>query len=732
MLRQKVQFAASLVALAAVYFYAGKFGLSLAFFNPSASPVWPASGIALAALLLWGYRLWPAIFLGAFLLNISTQGSIATSLGIATGNTLEALLGAWLMRRFANGPKAFERARDIFNFVLLAALLSTAFGATVGVASLSLGGFAPWEHYRTIFFTWWFGDMVGDLIVTPLLVIWVAHSPPRLLPKGILEALGLLAATFAISSLIFLADLPASLVYLTLLPLLWAAFRFGAHGAITSAFLMTVLVLVETLNSLGPFPTANPNLSLLLLQIFVATITVTALVLAAVVFERTRAETALRKTRDELTRVNEDLEKRVRHSTEDLERANSALLQKFADEKKLEQRLHQVQMMESVGTLAGGIAHEFNNVLNIVKGYASLLSLERDGDHELTHCLKIIDATVDRGAATVQQLLTVARKNERRFASVDLNAMIEGLKVQLAKSFPPTIEITLKLDSDLYPVLADPNQIHQALLNLCLNARDAMPEGGKLLISTGKVFGAKLHERFADAKERPYASITVRDTGTGMDEATKSRAFEPFFTTKEVGQGSGLGLSVAYGIVSDHGGFLDVTSEPNRGTTVHVYLPHAERRRGTLEDRRPRGVRLFPNLRGTGQIVLFVDDETKQVELMRKTLEAAGYRVLTATDGLEAVKMFSQYKDEIAVVVLDIGLPKLNGWEALRKMKEINPTIKPIIASGNIPPHVDALVANGELSTVLRKPYGLNEILEKIALAVKPATTHARAGAGNS
>jgi signal transduction histidine kinase len=266
-------------------------------------------------------------------------------------------------------------------------------------------------------------------------------------------------------------------------------------------------------------------------------------------------------------------------------------------------------MMDSIGTLAGGISHDFNNVLNIIKGYASLLSLEREGDHELTHCLKIIDATVDRGAAMVQQLLTVARKNERRFASVDLNALLEGLKGQLAKSFPPTIEITLQLDSELYPVLADPNQIHQALLNICLNARDAMPEGGKLVISTGKVFGAKLHERFTDAKERPYAFINVRDTGTGMDEATKSRAFEPFFTTKEVGQGSGLGLSVAYGIVSDHGGLLDVTSEPNRGTTVHVYLPHVERRRGTLEDRRPRGARLFPNLRGTGQIVLFVDDE---------------------------------------------------------------------------------------------------------------------------
>jgi signal transduction histidine kinase/CheY-like chemotaxis protein len=729
MLRQKVPFAASLAALTAVYFFAGKFGLSLAFVNPSASPVWPASGIALAALILWGQRLWPGIFVGAFLVNVTTQGTFATSLGIATGNTLEALLGAWLVGRFAQGSEAFKGARDIFKFVLLAAMLSTAFGATVGVTSLSLGGFAPWQHYRTTWLTWWFGDMVGDLIFTPLLVIWAAQVPPRLTPKRIPEALGLLVLTLTTSSPVFFGDFPPGLKYLALPPLIWAAFRFGAHGAVTSAFVMTALALMGTMKTLEPFTTPDANLSLLLLQLFIATITVTGLVLAAVLSERKGAEVALQEAKDELTRANEDLEKRVQQRTADLERANGALLQKFAEEKKLEQRLHQAQKMESIGTLAGGIAHDFNNVLTIIKGHASLLSLERSGDHELAHCLKIVEAAVDRGAATVQHLLTVARQSERRFSSVDLNALLEDLKRRLAKSFPQTIEITLQPDSDLYPVLADPNQLHQALLNICLNARDAMPEGGKLLIRTGKIFGAKLYERFAEAKEIPYAFITVSDTGTGMDEPTKSRIFEPFFTTKEVGHGAGLGLSVAHGIVSDHGGFLDVTSDPGRGTTLHVYLSHVERRHGSLEDRRPRGARLFPNLSGAGQVVLFVEDEISQVELMRKSLEAAGYRVLAAMDGLEAVEQFSQHKDEIAAVVLDLGLPKLNGWEALQKMKEIDPTLKPIIASGNVPPQVEALVANGELSTVLRKPYGLNEILEKIALAAKPAAGRAPARA---
>ena len=219
-LRQKFPYTALITILAVVYFCAGKFGLSLAFFHPSASPVWPSSGIALAVLLLWGQRLWPGIFLGAFLVNATTQGTFATSLGIATGNTLEALLGAWLVQRFAQGSEVFKQAKDIFKFVLLAAMLSTALGATVGVTSVSLGGFAPWEHYRTIWLTWWLGDMVGDVIVTPLFVIWLTQAPPPFAAKRISEAVGLLAIMVAIHGLIFLDSLPSGLEYLALPPLL--------------------------------------------------------------------------------------------------------------------------------------------------------------------------------------------------------------------------------------------------------------------------------------------------------------------------------------------------------------------------------------------------------------------------------------------------------------------------------------------------------------------------------
>src|SRR5213594_1502245 len=293
---------ASILALAAFYFCAGKFGLSLAFVHASATAVWPLSGIALVVLLLWGYRLWPGIFLGAFLVNITTQGSVATTLGVAAGNTLEALLGAWFVNRFANGLKAFERARNIFKFVLLAAILSTVVSATIGVTSLSLGGFAQWNHYPAIWLTWYLGDMVGDLIVAPLLVIWMTQPLFPLKSKQLLEGAALLLTVIFFGLIVFLGRIPSGVEYLAIPPLLWAAFRFGERGAITSVFVMSGVALLGTLRGLGPFATPDPNTSLLLLQAFMGSITMIALVLAAVVAEHKRAEERL-QLQDTVSRI---------------------------------------------------------------------------------------------------------------------------------------------------------------------------------------------------------------------------------------------------------------------------------------------------------------------------------------------------------------------------------------------------------------------------------------------
>ena len=355
-MKSRILLFAQIVALAGLYFYCGKFGLSLAFLNASASAIWPPTGLALAVLLLYGYRLWPGVFLGAFLVNITTQGGLATTLGIAAGNTVEALLAAWLVGQFTNGLKTFEQARNLIRFILLAAVLSTSVSATIGVTSLCLGGVAHWNQYGAIWLTWYLGDMVSNLVVAPLLIIWAgkglgrAHytgttngeqtdpsprpsslRPPssasRLRPtsarqvgaarKGrgspvgtpgegtrptrerVVEAVVLLLFVVLIGVIVFLGQFSFGgnnqpLAYLAILPLLWGAFRFGARGASGSAFIMSCLALWGTLQGLGPFARLDPNESLLFLQAFMGTITVTGLALAAIISEHQRAERRLR------------------------------------------------------------------------------------------------------------------------------------------------------------------------------------------------------------------------------------------------------------------------------------------------------------------------------------------------------------------------------------------------------------------------------------------------------
>jgi two-component system, cell cycle sensor histidine kinase and response regulator CckA len=373
--------------------------------------------------------------------------------------------------------------------------------------------------------------------------------------------------------------------------------------------------------------------------------------------------------------------------------------------------------METIGTLAGGIAHDFNNILNIIKGYVTLLGEDRPEDQELVRITTIVDDAVDRGASIVQQLLTLARRTESNFEAVKVNELLERLKELLGGIFPKTIDIVLHLDAALPRVHADANQINQVLLNICLNARDAMPEGGKLLLTTQTVPQDKVRDRFQEAKDNQYALICVSDTGSGITQTVKDRIFEPFFTTKQQSRGTGLGLSVVYGIVSNHHGFIEVASQPNHGTTFLIYLPLAQPGSTALEHAQPLDGNRFAASSVEGHTVLFVEDETQQLELMQRFLESEGYQVLAAADGAAAVENFLKHKDEISVVVLDLGLPILNGWDAFQKMKEVDPGLQPIVATGYVPNEIESALARGELSAIIIKPYRLDEVLEKINLA---------------
>lgn len=369
----------------------------------------------------------------------------------------------------------------------------------------------------------------------------------------------------------------------------------------------------------------------------------------------TRDITARKRMEEELQRLNVDLENRVLERTAELRST-------IAQREKLQEQLLQAQKMESIGTLAGGIAHDFNNLLNIIMAYTMLIQYKARQE-EVSEASDVIKETVERAAAVVQQLLSIARKTEISFQEININAVLEELKILVRETFPKTIDIALEVNPEIPSLISDPNQIQRVLLNLCVNARDAMPDGGKLLLETSLAGGAELRQRFDEAVNDLYVRIGVADTGSGIDGAIKNRIFEPFFTTKAQGQGTGLGLSVAYGIVTNHSGFIDVKSEPGQGTTFSIYLPVAKDKPEIFEPEQ----KLDGNAEraaGNGEMILFVDDEENQVRLMRKLLEDEGYRVLVARDGAEAVEIHLRHKEQIAVAVLDLRLPKLNGWDA--------------------------------------------------------------------
>lgn len=343
--------------LAGVYFAAAKLGLRLAFFHPSATPVWPPTGIALAAMLVLGYRAAPGIFVGAFLANLTTYGTVWTSLGIATGNTLEGLVGAYLVSRYANGSDVFDHPRDIFKFAFLAAIVSTVASATLGVTSLALGGFAAWADYRHIWLTWWLGDAAGALIFAPVLVTWAKNPYLRWAGHMMLERALFLLALVAVSWIVFGGLFP--FLYLTVPLLIWAAFRFDQRETAAVIVLLTAIAVWATTNHLGPFVAATPNESLLRLQTFMGILAIVALPLASVVAERKAADRKAEGFSLQLQDQNTLLEAKVRERTQELEQTLERNLQQlqtlsavYVSAQKLSQSLDQAELADYIVSTA--------------------------------------------------------------------------------------------------------------------------------------------------------------------------------------------------------------------------------------------------------------------------------------------------------------------------------------------------------------------------------------------
>ncbi|TAK66873.1 MAG: PAS domain S-box protein [Bacteroidetes bacterium] len=380
------------------------------------------------------------------------------------------------------------------------------------------------------------------------------------------------------------------------------------------------------------------------------------------------------------------------------------------ERKKLEMQLLHSQKMESIGTLAAGLAHNFNNIMSIILGYATSLKTGSASPSKVADSVAAISLAVKRGTGLVRQLTTFARSSEPILMSVNLNALIQEIERMVRETFPETITCAVAMHHDSASILADPNQMHQALLNLCLNARDAMPEGGILTMKTSIISGDALQEKYPEANANRYVCIAVSDTGIGFDPMTREHIFEPFFTTKEIGKGTGLGLSVVYGIVKNHKGFIDVTSELNNGATFSLYFEAQPGVEKFIEEEQAD----LGEVQGGNETLLIVEDEEMLLELVKSLLELKGYSVLIAKDGEEALELLRKNSAGISLILTDMGLPKVGGWDLLRYALEINPRIKVILASGYLDSELRQRMIDSGAADFIQKPYEPDFILSKI------------------
>ncbi|HTR81199.1 MAG TPA: PAS domain S-box protein [Bacteroidota bacterium] len=385
-----------------------------------------------------------------------------------------------------------------------------------------------------------------------------------------------------------------------------------------------------------------------------------------------------------------------------------AIKQDITDRKRLQEQLLQAQKMESVGTLAGGIAHDFNNILGIIIGYATVLERLGDDPEKFSESIAAINRAVQRGAGLVRQILTFARKSETSFQPLDVNVLVKELISMLYETFPKIITFSRTLEKDLPLIDADHTQLHQTVLNLCVNARDAMPNGGTLAIRTSKISGDSLRQQFAEARNIDYVCVSVADTGEGMDEELTKRIFEPFFTTKEKGRGTGLGLAVVHGVIHAHHGFINLESEIGKGTTFSLFFPVSSVER----DQSSSGLTESEGPPGGVETILLVEDEELLLGIVKSLLERRGYKILTATNGYEAVSVYKEHASEIKLVLTDMGLPHLTGVEEFVRLKQINPDVKVILASGYVDQELKAEMLKTGLKAFVQKPYSPDEILE--------------------
>jgi signal transduction histidine kinase/ActR/RegA family two-component response regulator len=625
----------AVVLLTLLYFCAGKLGLSVAFLHRSATAVWPPTGLALAAVLLLGYRVWPAIFIGAFLVNWSIPQPALPSLMIAVGNTLEAVIGAALARRCAGGANAFGETGNIFRFVFLAALPSTALSATIGIAALASGHLLGGGSVFAVWLTWWMGDFVSDLLVAPLLLLWLIPPRPRFDLRRFLEGLVMLLAVLVFSRILFSGGLLEGtrdypLEYLGIPLLLWAAFRFHQRGAITASVVMSAAAVWGTLKGHGPFAVGNRNDALLLLQSFMGVTTLTMVVLAAVIADRQHAQ------------------ERERAARAEAERANSAKDQFLAV-----------------------LSHELRTPLTPVMLAASMLENDRALPKQVREDLQTIRRNVELEARLIDDLLDLTRISRGKMP-LDLHVVDIHELIQRAIDIccrDRRTQLNVKLEAKQHHVRADPARIQQVFWNLLNNAMKFTPEGGTVSVRS-KNLGQDI-------------VVEVVDTGAGIESEFLPKLFSAFAqgdrdTAQRGAGGLGLGLAISKALITAHGGTVTATSGGRgQGSTFTVQMPAVFCPPESLPRESDRaGVKDHAS---QGQRILLVEDHDSTLVMLTKLLSVMGHRVTPVNSIAAALRAFEG--NSFDLLISDLGLPDGLGYDLMKRVKS-QYGIRGIVLSG--------------------------------------------------
>lgn len=519
--------------LGCLYLVAGKLGLSVAVVHPNASAVWAPTGIAIAALLWRGPRLWPAIFVAAFLVNLTTAGSIGTSLGVASGNTLEGLIAAWLVTRFAGGRHAFERASSTFRFAVLAGIVSTAASATVGVTSLAAGGYARWAEFGSIWLTWWLGDMGGALVVTPLLLLWIRDRHLRWTRAQALEACALALALVAVGAVVFGSRFPAGatghpLAFICMPLLVWAAFRFDPRVASAAIAVLAAVAVASTLRATGSPGRWELNASLVLLQVFMGVAAVTTLALAAVIAEQRRVEDAARAAAEELRGTVTEME-----------------------------------------AFSHSISHDLRSPVGAVLNYSAVIEQDFGGrlDGECVRLLRRIRASAQSAAGLLDQLVQLGWVDREGGSarSVDMTSLAREVHGEIVAAGEELGDIRFEL-GELPPAWGSPALLRCVFRNLFSNAVKYTRGRGERRIQVGGAVGHC---------ENTYCVV---DNGIGFDPEFRDAVFHPFrrlAAAREV-EGSGLGLAIVAKIIRRHRGRIWAESDGRNGAGFFFTLPRKE------------------------------------------------------------------------------------------------------------------------------------------------------------